>query len=455
MDIEIDDHEGVIFLPYDEIVTLSSDTEIFIPIIQNIITRLRYLSRHCDNDFTSICPRHRQNHCGPKSGIAMYTKGISYNNPKEFIEKYNNYVNTFDDGTDPIRGYLIYIITNENICEIYDVCSSQSSRGKGYMKKIFLKLFEEIKKDDSIKKIWLGIDFKNPFFEQAISLYTSVGFKYPTMNNSTSDLFPAGINFIELTYKIDEPVDLSLKYRNKIKETSIMVKNNVISRFVSCSLNIHFHKNITDNLKNLTYSTIEKGGVFTIRTSSTYNNTLYYNIDYPSSLQIDGQYGSVDTPVSLNIKNKNIKNNCFFNFHTHPSECYIKEKCSIGWTSGQDMLSVIYYYMNYNILKHYVVTIEGIYSIGLTVGFKYFLKQMDIVLGNDCILKFLKVIKYMFDYTEKHRATSSILKKHGSPSPPKFVKKHFHERLLLPLVMTSFLLLISSFRFKQQFIKIS
>lgn len=86
------------------------------------------------------------------------------------------------------------------------------------------------------------------------------------------------------------------------------------------------------------------------------------------------------------------------NFHTHPYECYIENKCTIGFPSGSDFTGFIYSYYNFSSIFHAVITIEGIYVLSFKEDF---LKEYN----PKILLPILERIKISFEFF-KNKFTS-------------------------------------------------
>lgn len=141
--------------------------------------------------------------------------------------------------------------------------------------------------------------------------------------------------------------------------------------------------NITRKLREYLHRDIETAGNLIVQTHFTKyvdnNYVALLELGLDPKCQITGTSTSVTQPISE------------FNFHTHPYHCYRDQKCALGWPSNEDMVSIFRMRMAGNIV-HFVITVEGIYGVQLTLDFQ---KYMDLCDKHDVLSKIEQLI---FDY---------------------------------------------------------
>ena len=85
-----------------------------------------------------------------------------------------------------------------------------------------------------------------------------------------------------------------------------------------------------------------------------------------------------------------------YNFHTHPLEAYIYHNCELGWPSKDDYITFLDGYLNYNVIFHCVITVEGVYIMSIYKNTLIPLKNYFKTIGNK--LSFIdKVDKWVMD----------------------------------------------------------
>jgi len=127
-------------------------------------------------------------------------------------------------------------------------------------------------------------------------------------------------------------------------------------------------KKVTDVLKSYLSKQTEVAGNFVIRAyvlektdTGDYEPVAY--LGFPTNTLTGGDTEAVQSPTGN------------FNFHTHPHHCYTKYNCTLGWPSDQDVASIPWHRDMGNIM-HFVITVEGIYSIQFTPEFGLYIDNM-------------------------------------------------------------------------------
>ncbi len=123
-----------------------------------------------------------------------------------------------------------------------------------------------------------------------------------------------------------------------------------------------------NKLYKFIYEDTEKSGTFKIDT-----------VDKKTKKEItivDGDKDSVETPLSL------------INYHTHPISCYVQEKCTYGWLSGEDIRECIIFALQ-GTIAHILCAIEGIYVCQLNPCIVENLIKLDNIDISDKMLKLI------------------------------------------------------------------
>lgn len=330
-----------------------------------------------------ICP-YTYNNCN--SYIYFYIDErpyIGFNNIEQILEQIN-----IDDV--PVLGALLAMEGNiGHFTDVYNVCTHKQYRNKGIMKEIFYRLIEDLINIWGIDNfnLWVGLITDQPKeqWESLLKMYTKLGFTNPYLTRNTPSFFSAlpftviGLNWDKTVFnyfynniqnkQIEDKIKKQLMIANILRQSYYKEKDN-------CNLKLYFNLEICENLKKYLSKNVEVAGELLLSKYYYNNNILYKNIVFKDNIILGSQEG-----FFVNIPNKIIT------FHTHPHICYIKEGCYIGWPSGYDLILLVDNFPN--MLKHYVITVEGIYSLQLAIDtqLKLFSKKIDKEKFSDMLYK--------------------------------------------------------------------
>lgn len=322
--------------------------------LDNIINRFAELRGNCfgSNYKNYVCHDFQQY----TKYVAMYFetpfKGYFKDTQPYSILRYLN------DNMYHIKSMMTLVIGLKGIAEIYDVCTVPESRRLGYSRQLFINVFNFIKK--YITRIWLAIDLNQTpqTIDNLFRFYSNLGFKKPTLTKTTGGVFMA----------IPDPV-LGLYWESDSPNTqdqvnhAIITKNIIVGQYTAelqnCKYSVKLPKNVANYIRNnYLNESVEYGGGFDF---NEHDNQIILDLN-PNNM-IRGQSMSTNAPTVP------------FSFHTHPISCNIKLGCYSTWPSGEDMSHIITLYPI--TLKHYVFTVEGIYSIQLTSDMQNIIYNMD------------------------------------------------------------------------------
>jgi len=333
-------------------------------------------SSNCDNDITfNLCT----NISNCKSEVAIY---FVVNNLEAFLGVLKNYQNVlYNKDIDILKNSITVVSTLkfklleiEKICEIYGVCVDEKQRSGGYGSKL-LKFFIDTfyKYADHSYKLWLRIMFNNPYWSQAVNLYTKFGFKidkvdFILINNIPQYylsyfreyLSPTSNTQIAITREMSSSAKKLYDFLGKkdikyITETFLLY-NNLVN--LALDLDIEFCK---------------KEAILPPQTSKKLQGYVYEKCEY-------GYFFDIDNNNKMTIERAYQSDNCFqapafegeIYFHSHPSSCYEEYECYIGWPSGRDVSNITKVYDNKFLNQlSLVVSLEGIWTLELTPMMKY------------------------------------------------------------------------------------
>lgn len=153
----------------------------------------------------------------------------------------------------------------------------------------------------------------------------------------------------------------------------------------------YIHKKILQDMQSLMYKKDEMGGKFLFQKGrSNYTRKTCKKTELK-----EGHGDSVQVPEG------------FVNFHTHPIPCYIGEKTTFGWFSGEDVRETIIFAMK-GTIAHLVMAVEGVYTMQISV----------------CMLKaFIGIDKRVPKILNNHKVLDQIWKKHPHHNSEKKVEQ--------------------------------
>jgi len=286
--------------------------------------------------------------------IYVFSTSIIWTEQYHTIDFFRN-----EDTIDSIISMAVTpLIYKEKRGELWTICSTVNGRARG-MSKLILMAILELYNDI---EIWnLIVDYNNPYWDRAISLYTGFGFQDPVNNNSS------GSDYLELTFTKGEPFDKnSVRMRCKELRVEYMLQQGLDVALINMD--------IEDLLKieKLCHQKREYGGGFGVEeTFSEYEGRAKeYSLKFLCDLSVGNFIMDETAYVS------NIDNGLFYTFHTHPNVAVDNNKTIVNPPSVQD-LAGRFFLLKTGIVKHFVFESDrnGIWS------FQVHPKSMSFVCG--------------------------------------------------------------------------
>ena len=208
--------------------------------------------------------------------------------------------------------------------------------------------------NDVLLCVWIDLDYsKNA---KMINDYIKAGFRDPYITK----ISPSGLRFTEYGFCL-------FRENNVVNNDSRNDINHLLTQFNTiekgfCTLKFLLCK---DTIKYLQAtcklgSTLNKNGVITQKEVAgrllvkKVDNHFIHHLEVDRNSIVYGEEESVPIVKGL------------YNFHSHPSEAYERNKSKFGWPSAQDYVGFLSAVVNYDTILHIVVSIEGFYILSLS-----------------------------------------------------------------------------------------
>lgn len=357
--------------------------------LDKIISKHPYISERIDDLHTQCFNSEFSESDFPYADqiIYIFATSIIHFGASDFFENKTN--------VDTISSMVIMpIITGESRAELWTECSSVNGRTRGFSK----LLIESALKNFSYIDTWqLIVDYNSPYWNRAISLYSSLGFQDPQ------------------NYKIynDEFLLLTLSKDNFVKEkTRSESKNFRMSYFLN--------KNYHVSLLKLPFEHLEVLGMLAEYQRREYAAGIGVKLiesNPKGTAKKYESYGICDfTPGNI-IVDKEASARIpiyFYTFHTHPDVATDNNELIVNPPSDVDLMSLLKMTIH-GYIKHFVIESgrNGIWSCQVNPNSMKFIcglsdKKFKSLLWRTENLIRNKIYKPFFSELEKLRELSSI-----------------------------------------------
>ncbi len=368
-----------------------------------LMKRFEIIGKDCNQHQPfDMCAPYDNNKC--KVDIAFYFDYCQVINSDNIcLEDMKNPFDVIARHLDKVTAYLsCFNVKEGQVAEIFNVCTQNVSRGQRHMVEIFTKL-EEYLRAAGASMIWLGIDLNNPLWSQVLKLYVKLGFKDPKITRSTIGGFNIPMKVLRLTKNLKVVANQELD--------ALLIANNLRDEYLVLNTdgpttNIFISSVVLKAMRDA-YLDKEKeyAGIFISTNSKIVNDKRCLELVYPTDTETSGD------PVKFTVVPPN---NAAFSFHTHPSICYRKLGCYIGWPSGPDMGFVVGSY-DTALRKHFVITVEGVFSIQMNRHFINFWKQL--LNEGNCKHEIVKCVVDKFSEFHQHREKVAVTNRRRTIDP--------------------------------------
>lgn len=331
----------------------------------NIQSRLYYLSTKNNGQINTVI-----NICPPKNiPSKSYTILLLDLKENKNFKLTNNELSRLDFNSDCIKGVLIFI-EYLNHFEIYDIAIDSVISDKNKWR--FKLLNEIIKVNFQNKYIWAYFPLNNPNRIELSDFYKDSGFVCGGITKKTPG------NKI-----LNEDVLSFYNSKNRIQQ-------NYNLNYNSKSVNLFIDKIVCNKLKKYLKKDEEYAGLFEIGDHIFLETgEKYIDLIYSKNSLVKGDE-TVIPPRGP------------YNFHTHPESCY-SDNSFAGWPSSADIEGHIIDYFN-GLKIHFIISVEGIYSISLTKEFESYLNNT-----NDSNLNIIMTgVNSVFEDLENNRSVETL-----------------------------------------------
>lgn len=297
---------------------------------------------------------------------------------------------------------------NKTIIELWDVCTSQTNRKKGYAQTLIKGIRKIYKKKFTNLVIWLGVEVKNI---PAQNLYIKLGFCNPRFTSTTpSGIVFQGKTFIGLIYKD--------QCKNQQEKTQKMINAMIeIERQRTPKL-YEFFINSEDIKLMKTQLTDKKewGCCWSIAPGT---DELRIIPDSWTHSKDEYDFDPKDIQNVLNSFSVMYKNLSTFKSHTHPWVAYDVYNTAIGYPSTPDYMYLIFG----DEYAHMVFSIEGIYLLKIPIQSRLSLKYL-IEFNPECAKIFQELIPVYINI-EKGRTIENVFEQTTNP----FTAKEYRNKI--------------------------
>lgn len=304
---------------------------------------------------------------------------------------FNSALDYLREDSKTIRGYLILIVyPNKDLIELIEMCILDTD--------IFKELISYIKSEYDNYNIWIAISpsLKEDKYINIVDILSSNGFGLPILTKNTGVFEQLDKPIISMTYYKDIESDI-IKLKEYIKNTGIYIykQYNLIAK--QCKQQLYFDIEICEKIADYINDNREYAGIFLNIGYIDHHDDQYINMILSDELVVPGPY--IENAELATVHNPPITK---VTFHTHPDICYTINECYIGWPSGADMGFVLSNYPN--MLKHYVFTKEGVYSIQLSLEMMTLMnKLLNLDNGSEIVNIITEQVIKSFTEYEKYR----------------------------------------------------
>lgn len=275
------------------------------------------------------------------------------------------------------------------IMEIYDVCTSNVHRRKGYAE-LLIKSVRRLYNTQKNLVMWLGVELTNVSAQQ---LYIKIGFTNPRYTSTSPSGIVYGIKYISLTYKSKQTPEQQKQTREQI-DYIIEIAKYEIPYQRQFTINI-------DDLRQLKTQTRDKKE-WSCCWDSNSSNELRIIQDSWNYAEEEYQHDSSNLTNMTKSFTVPLSNESKFKAHTHPWVAYNAYDLAVAWPSTPDYMNIV----KGDDRIHMVVTPEGVYMIETPIQARLILQYLQRYKPS-CSELFVKIIEVYIN-TEYARKVENV-----------------------------------------------
>jgi hypothetical protein len=314
------------------------------PLLQD---RIKFLScQNGDNTIEYLCP-------SQNTTCRSYI-GISINKSIKDVD-----LTSLNRVIDSIEGIISFIAYPKlKTIEVFDLCSDDPG-----VRDILLVALLDLYR---AAHIWVSYIPGSPQADDLLNLYLRFGFIKPHLTNST--LTGKGLNYFAITLIL--PPNSSRRISRKEEKRIRQEVHRLTQEFQHnyCQSNIFLPLSTCEKLHTYLDKKKEYAGLLTVT-----DHFMVYEQDY-ALVEYDPD-SETSEPDNHEASNNNTIMHVrppmgIMSWHSHPKVAYGNDSF-LGFPSASDIVASIYD-GEAGLLKHFIVSVEGIYSISLTMDFTKF-----------------------------------------------------------------------------------
>lgn len=294
------------------------------------------------------------------------------------------------DANYSVNSFIFYTyIEDRDILEVF----VGGCRNSAFAVQVMLTV---VANESTAQSIWVAINPETPFFDEIVKHLVDNGFQDAKLTATTIAGEQMDKQAVSLLLDKDDAV-----VRPEEFAAAIGMRDKALAYTKICKFKVVVPSNVLDKIRTYLSEQKEYAGSLIITSyalSSEDGETIpVARLGFPIATETRGMFEAVIPPTSL------------FNFHTHPEHCYIKYGCVLGWPSNGDMRAVTYMRDGGNII-HFVVSVEGVYSIQVTPDFGAYLDRMrsqDFINYDECRSQFGQAVEHFFSPFNRKRVEQS------------------------------------------------
>lgn len=228
---------------------------------------------------------------------------------------------------------------------------------------VTLLIFSVISETPAYRHVWVAMSPSLGVFEGVAKFLVENRFESPKITDETYTGEPLSENVLSFTLDKHEVVSKPGDY-----EEAVRLRDTYLTTKKRCMFLVHVPEKVLMTIKNrYVNQPTEYAGLLVIKSYDLVKRDGRYiplaTLEYLRSSQTQGTTVSVVPPSGI------------FNFHVHPLINYTNNNTMLDSPSPADLRGIVGLYEQ-NLIAHFVISVEGVYTVRITSEFSSYLKQM-------------------------------------------------------------------------------